>query len=385
MKKNTFSAGARVMFVAAVLAVFTAGCKKGPTVESSEWGKMPNGQIITKFRIVGAGGVVMEALDYGARVYRLELPDRNGKMEDVTIGFSNLEGYAKADPYFGATIGRCGNRIAKGEYLMDGKVHKLQCHSPRRNPVCMVHGGIDSFSHRVWKGETFIDGDNAGIIFTLVSPDGDQLFPGTLNATVKYTLTADNVWRIDYTATTDKKTICNLTNHVYFNLRGAAAGNVGDHWLTIYADEITAVDGNLLPTGELMPVKDTPFDFTSPRRVGERVDSDHPQIVCGKGYDHNFCLRNRSGEMAKAAELYEETTGRLVEVWTTEPGVQFYGGNFMHGRVNEKCGKPLSRRGALALETQHWPDAPNHKGFPSIELAPGQLYRTTTEYRFKTR
>ena len=298
MGKNLFAGVFRCSIAAIALSFFVTGCEKSPSgkpvIETSVWGKMPDGTEITKFRISGAGGVILEALDYGARIYRLELPDRNGKYEDVTIGFSDLEQYRKADPYFGATIGRVGNRIGKGEYKMDGKIHKLQCHNPRANPVCMIHGGIDSFSHRVWKGKPFVAGDSAGIIFTLVSPDGDQLFPGTLNVTVTYTLTADNVWRIDYKATTDKKTICNLTNHVYFNLRGAAAGNIGDHWLTIYADEITAVDKNLIPTGELMPVKDTPFDFTKPRKIEERVNADHQQIAYGLGYDHNFCLRNRN-------------------------------------------------------------------------------------------
>jgi aldose 1-epimerase len=352
------------------------------SVTCSVFGKTKDGKEVKEYHLVGAGGMMMDAITYGARARRIYIPDRKGQLTDITLGFNDVAGYETYDAYFGATIGRYGNRIANGKFTLDGKTYTLPCNNTPGNIPCSLHGGTEGFAMKVWDAEPIQDGDTVGVKFSTVSPDGDQGYPGAVTVSVRYLLTPANVWRIEYEATTDKDTPVNLTNHVYFNLRGEASGTILDHELTIFADYMTPVTAGLIPTGRLDPVKGTPFDFTTPWKIGARVEAKNQQIEFGGGYDHNWVLRNQSGAMAPAAALYEATTGRYVEVWTDQPGLQFYCGNFLTDKVPGKRGKNLCFRGGLALETQHYPDSPNQPTFPSTILKPGQTYKTATEYRF---
>jgi aldose 1-epimerase len=280
-------------------------------------------------------------------------------------------------PYFGALIGRYGNRIGKAQFTLDGATYKL----PANDNGNTLHGGNRGFDKRVWTAKP---GEGASLELTYVSKDGEEGFPGTLSAKVVYTLTDNNELKIDYTATTDKPTVANLTNHAYFNLKGPGEGTILDHQVTVNADQFTPVDGTLIPTGELRQVKGTPFDFTQATAIGARIDQDDQQLKFGKGYDHNWVLNKGGGGMTKAAEVYEPQTGRVMEVWTTEPGLQFYTGNFLDGTLKGK-GKTFQHRGAFCMETQHYPDSPNKPNFPSTTLRPGQTYQTSTTYRFSAR
>lgn len=369
---------------AASVAAAPSAIRGTPSVTSSVFGKTADGQVVHQFRIVGAGGVVMDVVEYGARIRTLFLPDRTGRLDDVTLGCNDVAGYeADGGRSLGATIGRFGNRIAAGKFTLDGKGYTLPLNNFPGGVGCSLHGGTIGFSGRVWKGTPIRKGADVGVEFKLSSADGDQGYPGKMDVTVRYWLTPENVWRIEYTATTDKPTVVNLTNHVFFNLKGEGRGTINDHVIQILADQTTAVDKGLIPTGALLPVKGTPFDFTSPRAIGARVnETANEQIRFGNGYDHNWVLRNPSGKLAKACVLSEPASGRTVEVWTTQPGLQFYGGNFFNSKDPGKYGRPIVYRGGLALETQHYPDSPNHANFPSTVLRPGQTFTSTTEYRF---
>ncbi|MBQ9431145.1 MAG: galactose mutarotase [Kiritimatiellae bacterium] len=360
--------------------------KSKASVTVSPFGKTKTGLEVKQFHLVGAGGVAMDVIDYGARVVRLWTPDRDGKLADITLGFNQVSGYEDIDLYFGSTIGRFGNRIRDGKFTLDGVTYTIPCNNDPGGIPCTLHGGTSGFNDRVWDSRTLTNGDDVGVEFTMTSPDGDQGYPGKLDVKVTYWLTAKNVWRLEYEAKTDKATPVNLTNHVYFNFHGEGNGTILDHELTLFADYMTPVNAGLIPTGDLAPVKGTPFDFTSPWKIGDRVNTkDNEQIKFGGGYDHNWVLRNQSGKLAAAAALYEKTSGRYMEVWTEEPGIQFYCGNFLTDSVPSKSGGHLTFRGGLALETQHYPDSPNKSSFPSVILRPGQLYKTSTEYRFSTR
>jgi len=387
-------AGFRGVLVAGVAAACAAGCSfnKGadtamsgagePSVVVKPFGKTKGGQLVHQYTLTGAGGVVMDVIDYGGKVVRLFTPDRAGKLEDITLGFNDVAGYETHDKYFGSLIGRYGNRIANGRFTLDGTTYTLPINNTPGDLPCSLHGGNTGFDAVVWHSEPLSEGKSVGVKLTMTSPDGDQGYPGKLDVTVCYWLTPDNVWRIEYEAVTDKATPVNLTQHLYFNFKGEAEGTILDHELTLFADSMTPVTKGLIPTGKTAPVKGTPFDFTTPWIIGARINTDNEQLRFGGGYDHNWVLNSQSGKLAPAAALYEKTTGRFMEVWTTEPAIQFYCGNFLTDKVPGKRGKNLCHRGGLALETQHSPDSPNLPAFPSTILRPGAVYKTVTEYRF---
>jgi aldose 1-epimerase len=321
--------------------------------------------------------VEVRAITYGGIITSLRVPDRNGKLEDVALGFDNLEGYLKNPPFFGAIIGRYGNRIAKGQFTLDGKTYSLAINNPPNH----LHGGVKGFDKVVLSAEPFKKDDAVGIVFTHTSPDGDEGYPGTLSLRVTYTLTAGNELEVDYEATTDKATPINLTQHTYFNLAGEGSGDVLEHQLTIHASRYTPVDSTLIPTGELAPIEGTPLDFRTPTAVGARINDNHQQIRYGNGYDHNFVI-DRSGEgLVSAARVVEPTSGRVLEVSTTEPGMQFYTGNFLNGLMG-KSGHIYAQRTGFCLETQHFPDSPNKPEFPNTILRPGETYRSKTVFAF---
>jgi aldose 1-epimerase len=336
------------------------------------------GKPVEIYTLKNAGGVEAAITNYGGIVVSLKTPDRSGKFADVVLGFDSLDGYLKEHPYLGAIIGRYGNRIAKGRFKLNGVEYKLATN----NGANALHGGLKGFDKVVWTAKEVSSPDSPALELTYVSKDGEEGYPGNLTATVRYTLTNKNELRIDYTATTDKDTVVNLTNHSYFNLAGEGAGDILGHQIMIDADRFTPVDEGLIPTGELKPVAGTPFDFRKPHAIGERIDAADEQIRRGKGYDHNFVLNGNMGTMRLAARVVEPKSGRVMEVSTTEPGVQFYTGNFLDGSVKGKGGKAYNFRYGFCLETQHFPDSPNQPKFPSTVLKPGQTYKSTTVYRF---
>lgn len=360
------------------------GCE--PSVVVRPFGKTADGQVVQQYTLTGAGGVVMDVIDFGGKVVRLYTPDRDGAKKDITLGFNDVAGYEKWDPYFGSLVGRYGNRIANGRFSLDGVTYTLPTNNEPGGLPCSLHGGNKGFDAYVWHSEPLSEGRSVGIKFWMTSPDGDQGYPGKMDVTVKYWLTPENVWRIEYEAVTDKATPVNLTQHVYFNFKGESEGNILDHELTLLADRMTPVTKGLIPTGEIASVKGTPFDFTVPWEIGARINADNEQLRFGGGYDHNWVLNSGGGRLAPAAAVYEKTTGRYMEVWTTEPAIQFYCGNFITDDVpGKKPGKHLVHRGGLALETQHSPDSPNQPKFPSTILRPGEVYKSVTEYRFGTK
>ena len=359
-------------------------------VVTQDFGKTADGRAAKLFRVMGQGGIVADFSDHGARLVRLYVPDRNGNLADVTVGHNDVTGYEKYDRNFNATVGRVANRIRAGKFTLDGQEYQLPLNWGPEDRRCCLHGGTNAMNFAIWQSRPVRRPRAIGVEFTHVSPDGDQGFPGTMTVKVTHWITADNVWEIDYEAKVAGKSCpLNLTNHTYFNLKGAGNGDACDHVLQICASKITPVDAGMIPTGEFLDVKGTPFDFLDPHVIGERLGSDHPQMVLGKGYDHNWVLKEQnSEELVKAAVLSEPTSGRQVEVWTTEPGLQFYGGNVMSGGkdlskpVPGKLGGTLPWRGAIALETQHFPDSPNHANFPSAVLKPGETYTSKTQFKF---
>lgn len=315
--------------------------------------------------------------NYGGRLISLLVPDKNGKMTDVIVGFDNVGAFTEgADTYFGATIGRYGNRIANGKFTLDGKEYSLATN----NGANHLHGGEKGFSRVVWDAKQV---DDKTLELTYLSEDMEEGYPGNLSVTVTYTLTDDNELKIDYNATTDKKTVVNLTNHAFFNLNGVGSGTVGEHVLQIFADRYTPVDSTLIPTGELAPVENTPFDFREPTAIGARIDQDNQQIKFGNGYDHNYVLNTgQEPGMTHAAKVVGNESGIVMDVYTEEPGIQFYSGNFLEGANTIKGGNKDEFRTAFCLETQHFPDSPNQPSFPSTTLDKGQTYSTTTTYKF---
>lgn len=339
-------------------------------VQSSRFGSLPDGTAAELYTLTNANGLIAKLTNYGTIITELHVPDRQGNLGDIVLGFDNLGQYLQGHPYFGATVGRFANRIAKGQFTLDGKTYNLAVNNGPNH----LHGGRKGFDKVVWKAEPQA---GAAVRFTYTSPDGEEGYPGTLATTVIITLTDANELRIDYTATTDKPTPVNLTNHSYFNLAGA--GDVLSHEVMIAADHYTPPDAALIPTGEIRPVKGTPLDFTTPQNIGSRFAQLQTQPV---GYDNNFVLRSGGRGLELAARVCEPTTGRVMEVHTTQPGTQFYTGNFLNGSLTGKRGAVYHRHTALCLETQHFPDSVNHPNFPSVILRPGQTYRQTTVHKF---
>ena len=355
--------------------------KGNAKLAKQSFGKTADGTAVDLFTLTNATGAQASVMNYGGIVVSLKMPDRSGKLADIVLGFDSLDGYLQKEPYFGALIGRYGNRIAKGRFTLDGVEYKLA----QNNGENALHGGIRGFDKRVWDAREVQGAGGGGVELKYVGKDGEEGYPGNLTATVVYTLTDGNELKIDYTATTDKNTVVNLTNHSYFNLAGQGEGDILQHVVSIYADRFTPVDAGLIPTGELRSVKGTPFDFTAPAAIGARINQDDQQLKFGGGYDHNWVLRGASGSMKPAAEVFEPGTGRVMKVLTTEPGLQFYTGNFLDGTIRGKQGKIYNRRYALCMETQHFPDSPNKPEFPSTVLKPGMTYHTQTVYKFSAR
>ncbi|MGA8657595.1 MAG: aldose epimerase family protein [Chthoniobacterales bacterium] len=354
----------------------------GLGVSKEPFGKMSDGTPVDKYTLTNTHGMTVTILTYGGIVQTIEVPDKNGKLANVSLGFDKLEDYIKDSPYFGAIIGRYGHRIAKGQFTVDGKQYQI----PTNNGPNALHGGPKGFDKEVWAATPLENSNWVGVELTYLSPDGQMGFPGNLAVTVRYTLNNDNALRIDYSAVTDKDTILNLTNHTYFNLAGAGHGTVLDQVAMINADKITPVDKTLIPNGELQDVKDTPFDFTKPTAIGARIHSDNEQLKNAEpkqgGYDHNWVFNNPGNLNALAARVTDPESGRTVEMYTTEPGVQFYTGNFLDGSLKGIGGSTYEHWGAFTLEAQHYPDSPNHANFPSTELKPGEKYSQTTVYKF---
>jgi aldose 1-epimerase len=351
------------------------------SVARASFGKAPDSTPVDVYTLVNDHGIRARVLTYGGIIQTLETPDRAGKLGDVVLGFDDMAGYVKSSPYFGAIIGRYGNRIARGQFTLDGKTYTLA----KNNGPNALHGGIKGFDKVVWEAQPFSNDTSTGLVLTHTSPDGDEGYPGTLKAKVTYTLTDHDELAIDYEATTDKATPVNLTNHTYWNLAGDGKGDILGHVLTLESSKIVPVDSTLIPTGKLMPVDGTPFDFRTPTAIGARIGAANEQLRFGKGYDHTWVLDGaRQNGLAHAAHLTEPTTGRTLDIYTTEPGVQFYSGNFLDGTAVGKQGHVYKFRNGLALETHHYPDSPNQPSFPSTILRPGETYRTRTVYRFGT-
>ena len=358
-----------------VLAILTTVAVLQGQVTKRPFGKTPDGTSVDLYTIK-TGTLEAKITNYGGIVTSLKVPDKQGKVADIVLGYDSLDGYLKASPFFGALIGRYGNRIGEAKFVLDGKTYS----TPQNDGTNTLHGGPKGFDKAVWKAKEIPH----GVELILVSPDGDEGFPGTLTAVVRYTLVEKDL-KIEYSATTDKDTVVNLTNHSYFNLKGQGEGDILQHQLKLNASRYTPVDAGLIPTGELSSVEGTPFDFRKPTAVGARIDSDDDQLKKGKGYDHNWVLDSTGAKLNEAAEVYEASTGRVMQVWTDQPGVQFYTGNFLDGTITGKDGKVYGHRAALCLETQHFPDSPNHPKFPTTELKPGEKYHAVTIYRFSAR
>ncbi|MFT3749507.1 MAG: aldose epimerase family protein [Agriterribacter sp.] len=347
------------------------------SLEKKSFEETIDGKATSLYVLKNNNGACVAITNYGGRIVSIVVPDKNGKPTDVAVGFKTVKEYhGPGDAYFGALVGRVGNRIAKGKFTLDGKEYTLATN----NGPNSLHGGKKGFSAVVWDAT---QPNDSTLSLAYVSKDGEEGFPGTLTSNVTYTLGADNSIRIDYKATTDKKTVVNLTNHTYFNLNGEGSGTILDHLVQINADKYTPVDATLIPTGKLEPVAGTAFDFTKPTAIGSRIDTvNNIQLKNGGGYDHNFVLTNAGPALHKAAEVTGDQSGIVMDVLTTEPGLQFYIGNFMSGKSSFKSGAKDDYRTAFCMETQHFPDAPNQKNFPSIVLEPGKEYNTTTVYKF---
>lgn len=360
---------------ALVIALVTLTPGMEGQVTKKSYGTTPDGKNVDLYTLK-SDSVEADIMTYGGIIQALKVPDKSATPADVVLGFDSLDGYTGGNKaYFGPIIGRYANRIAGGQFTLDGKTYKI----PKNDGPNALHGGTKGFDKVVWSAKEIPH----GVELTYVSPDGDQGFPGSLTAVVRYTLVGKDL-KIDYSATTDKDTVVNLTNHSYFNLAGQGNGDILGDQVKLFASRYTPVDENLIPTGELASVEGTPLDFRKLTAVGARINDDHDQLKKGHGYDLNWVL-DGGGKLSPAAEVYDSSSGRVLEVLTDQPGVQFYSGNFLDGTITGKGGKVYGRRAALCLETQHFPDSPNHPNFPSTELKPGQKYHTVTVFRFSTR
>ncbi len=368
----------------AAAALFTlGGCsstsKSGGESPRHSFGTTKEGTPVELFTLRNENGMEAKISNYGGIVVSLKVPDRHGRLGDVVLGYDKLSDYIKETPYFGCLVGRYGNRIAKGKFVLDMREYSLVTN----NYPNALHGGTKGFDKVVWKPRLTKSSAGPSLELTYLSRDGEEGYPGNLSVTATYTLTADNALRLDYTASTDKPTVVNLTQHSYFNLAGK--GDILGHEVMIRSDRFTPVDSTLIPTGELQSVSGTPFDFSTPRTIGERINGTHEQLKFGGGYDHNWVINKPMGELGLQARVYEPTTGRVLEVLSTEPGLQFYSGNFLDGKLTGKGGWVYQFRNGFCMEPQHYPDSPNKPQFPSVVLRPGETYKNTIIYRFSTR
>jgi len=369
-----------IMFGIMILILFS--CKKeahiNMSIKKQSFGKTEEGVLVNLYTFTNENGMEVKITNYGGIIVSIRVPDRNGKLGDVVLGYDSLDGYIEKSPYFGSLIGRYGNRIAYGKFTLDGVEYSLA----QNNGENHLHGGLKGYDKVVWQAEEVKSESTVGLKLNYLSNNGEEGYPGNLDITVNYTLTNENELKIDYSAKTDKKTVINLTNHSYFNLAGQ--GDILDHKLMIKADRFNPVDKGLIPTGELKEVKGTPMDFTQPAAIGARINEDDEQLVFGGGYDHNWVLNRTDKNLALIAIVIEPTTGRIMEVLTTEPGLQFYSGNFLDGTITGKGKMVYEHRNGFCLETQHFPDSPNNSDFPSVVLNPGEQYQHKTIYKFST-
>lgn len=375
--KRLYASLAVVLVLA--LAASLEGAEQG--VSKRAWGKTADGQAVDLYTLTNSQGMTVEITNYGGIVVSLRVPDREGKLSDVVLGFDDLQGYLGEHPYFGALIGRYGNRIAKGHFTIDGREYTLA----QNNNGQSLHGGLKGFDKVVWDAKGILGEKGPGLLLSYTSKDGEEGYPGNLSVRVSYIWTDDAELCIHYGATTDKPTPVNLTNHSYFNLAGQGTGSILDHQLMLNADRFTPVDDVLIPTGELPMVEGTPFDFRQPTAIGARIETENEQLAAGGGYDHNFVLVKGDEALSLAARVTEPTSGRVMDVYTTEPGIQFYSGNFLDGTNVGKGGRAYQHRWGFCLETQHFPDSPNQPAFPSTILQPGQQYSSTTIYKFSAK
>lgn len=348
------------------------------------FGTLSDGRPAHLYSLTNGNGFRVDVTDFGASIVRILAPDRDGRLDDVVLGFADVADYEARSPYFGCLVGRVGNRIANGRFTLDGATYTLATNNAPGGVPCHLHGGARGFDKALWRARRADRSGDTVLVVTHTSPEGDEGYPGELTAEVTYTVTPRNELRIDYCTTTTRATPVNLTSHAYFHLGGEGRGTILDHELQIAAERFTAVDRGLIPTGELRPVAGTPFDFRTAQRIGARIDADDEQLRFGAGYDHNFVLADAPRELAFAARLHDPATGRRLEIWSTEPGLQFYSGNFLDGALVGKRGAPYPRRSGLCLETQHFPDAVNQPGFATTILRPGDVLRSTTVHRFDT-
>ncbi|MFE0806495.1 aldose epimerase family protein [Streptomyces sp. NPDC058848] len=378
LSRRTVIASAAAAGLTATAVGGTAHATGGRKPVKDLFGRLADGTKVYRWSLEN-GGTRMKVLSYGGVVQSLEIPDRRGRHENVSLGFDNLDDYVASSPYFGALIGRYGNRIGQGRFTLDGTAYHLSVNDGAQS----LHGGAQGFDKRVWDVEPFTDGPDVGLVLHYTSVDGEMGYPGTLRAKVTYTLTRRGEWRIDYEATTDQATVVNLTSHVYWNLAGEGSGTIEDHELSIAASRYTPTDAGLIPTGELAKVSGTPFDFRRAKPIGRDLRDAHPQLVTAKGFDHNWVLdKGVTDRPEHIATLRERASGRTLRIATDQPGLQFYSGNFLDGTLTGTGGSLYRQGDALCLETQHFPDSPNQPSFPSTVLRPGQTYRTTTVHSF---
>jgi aldose 1-epimerase len=397
MAAPTISTAIGLALATAVAAM--TGCHDRDTAAAAaapaaDWGKLPNGDMAHLYTLTNANGMTAVISDYGATVVRLTAPDRSGHFDDVVLGYNTLDEYLRPgySPFFGVIAGRYANRIAGGHFTLDGKTCTLAINNTPAGQPCSLHGGLKGFDKQLWRAKPVIIAGAQALELSYRSPDGEEGYPGTLDLTVTYRLEADNALRIDYHAVTDKPTVLNPTNHSYFNLKGEGQGDILDHRLTLHAARFTPVSPGLIPTGELRAVAGTPFDFTTAHPIGERVGADDEQLKFGGGYDHNWVIDRSGPGVVPAAHVEEPTTGRVLDVLTSEPGVQLYISNFLpkpndpaEQQKTGKRGNLYQFRNAFCLETQHFPDSPNHPEFPTTVLRPGETFTSTTIYRFSTK
>jgi aldose 1-epimerase len=380
-KANSIVMLAALFGTVALIGCATAVSRSSENIRKERFGTTPDGTPVDLYTLRNAKGAEARIMNYGGIVTSLKVPDRKGNLGDVVLGYDHLDGYLTNNPYFGSLVGRYGNRIAKGKFTLHGKEYTLATNNGPNH----LHGGIKGFDKVVWTARPFQSPRGPALELRYLSKDGEEGYPGNLWVTAIHTWTDDNTLHLDYTATTDQSTILNLTHHSYFNLAGSGAGDILNHEVMLAADTFTPVDSTLIPTGELRPVEGTPFDFRKSTPIGARINNDDQQLKFGNGYDHNWVMTKPAGQLGLMARVYEPTSGRVLEVSSTEPGLQFYSGNFLDGSIVGKGGQAYQFRHGFCMEPQHYPDSPNQTNFPPVVLTSGQVYRNTIVYRFTTK